>query len=165
MINNYNKFEPKIKESCFIADNASIIGNVDIGEDSSVWFGAVIRGDLEKIVIGRRTNIQDNCTIHVDTDCSVELGDGVTIGHNSIIHGCKIGNNCLIGMGSTILNGATIGDNCIIGANSLITQGKKIPSGVLCLGSPAKIIRELTEEEINFIKKNAEHYVELAKCY
>lgn len=163
MIYRFKEYTPEIDESCFIADNSSVIGNVSIDEDSSVWFGAVVRGDTNEITIGKSTNIQDNCTIHSDGDFPVKLGDGITIGHNCIIHGCSIKNNCLIGMGSIILNGAEIGENSIIGAGSLVTQNTRIPSGTLCFGSPAKVVRKLTEEEVNSIIESAKHYAELSK--
>lgn len=165
MIYKFKEYTPKIDESCFMADNSSVIGDVSIDEDSSVWFGAVVRADTNEITIGKSTNIQDNCTIHSDGDFPVKLGDGITIGHNCIIHGCSIKDNCLIGMGSTILNGAEIGENCMIGAGSLVTQNVKIPSGTLCLGSPAKVVRKLTDEEINSIMESAKHYTGLSKVY
>ena len=155
----------KINESCFIAETASVVGEVTIGEDSSVWYGAVIRSDMNKTIIGSRTNIQENTTVHNDTDFPTIIGDEVTIGHNCIIHGCTIKNNSLIGMGAIILNGATIGENTIIGAGSLVTQNKEIPSGVLCMGSPAKIIRNLTEEEIASLKESAKHYMEMSEMH
>lgn len=165
MIYSFKEFVPQINKDCFIAENSAVIGNVSIDEDCSMWFGAVIRGDSNKITIGKNTNIQDNCTIHTDENFSTTLGEGVTIGHNCVIHGCSIKDNCLIGMGSIILNGAEIGENCIVGAGSLITQDAKIPSGVLCFGSPAKVVRKLTQEEVNSIKESAEHYVETSKIY
>lgn len=155
----------EISESCFIAETASVVGEITIGEESSVWYGAVIRSDMNKTIIGSRTNIQENTTVHNDKDYPTLIGDGVTIGHNCIIHGCTIKNNSLIGMGSIILNGSIIGENTIIGAGSLITQNKEIPSGVLVLGSPAKVIRNLTEEEILSLKESAKHYVEMANMH
>lgn len=165
MIKNFLKKRPYIEESCFIAENASIIGDVKIGQNSSVWFGSVIRAELNSISIGKNTNIQDNSTLHEDKDAPLIIGDNVTVGHNVILHGCNIENNVLIGMGSIILNNAKIGEQTIIGAGSLVTEGKEIPSGVLCLGSPAKVIRNLTEEEISRIKISADHYRELASEY
>lgn len=165
MIRNFKDNVPKIHESCFIADSADIIGKVNIEEKCSIWFGAVLRGDCNSIHIGKGTNIQDNCTVHVGLNVSVEVGEYVTVGHNAIVHGCKIGDNCLIGMGAIILNGAEIGSDTIIGAGSLVTSGKKIPSGVLCIGSPAKVVRELTEEEKKNISVSSMHYIEEAKEY
>lgn len=165
MIKSFVEKSPYIEESCFIAGNASIIGDVKIGGNSSVWFGTVIRAESNNIIIGKNTNIQDNSTLHEDKDAPLIIGDNVTVGHNVILHGCNIDNDVLVGMGSIILNNATIGEKTIIGAGSLVTEGKKIPSGVLCLGSPAKVIRNLTEEEINKIKISADHYKELASEY
>lgn len=154
-----------INESCFIAETASVVGEVTIGANTSVWYGAVIRSDMNSTIIGEKTNIQENSTVHNDSDFPTIIGDEVTIGHNCIIHGCTIKNNSLIGMGSIILNGAIIGENTIIGAGSLVTQNKEIPSGVLCMGSPAKVIRNLTEEEIASLKESAKHYVEMAEMH
>jgi carbonic anhydrase/acetyltransferase-like protein (isoleucine patch superfamily) len=165
MIHQFEGKMPQVHNNSFIASNSDIIGNVFIGEYSSIWFGAVIRGDQDSLHIGNYTNVQDNSTIHNDEGFPVVIGDHTTIGHNSIIHGCTISNNTLIGMGSTILNGAEIGEYTIIGAGSLVTKGKKIPSGVLCMGVPAKVIRNLTMEEKESINKSAEHYVELSKKY
>ncbi len=165
MIHQFDGKIPKVHKNSFIASSADVIGNVTIGEYSNIWFGAVLRGDMDSLSIGESTNVQDNSTVHNDDNVPVSIGDYVTIGHNCIIHGCKISSNTLIGMGSTILNGAEIGEYTIIGAGSLITQGKKIPSGVLCMGVPAKVIRELTMEEKESIKKSAQHYVELSMKY
>ena len=141
MVTKFKDKEPRVHESAFIAEGTHIIGDVSINEECSIWFGAVLRGDCNSIHVGKGTNIQDNCTVHVGVKDNVEIGEYVTIGHNVIVHGCKIGDNTLIGMGSIILNGAEIGSNTIIGAGSLVAEGKKIPSGVLCLGSPARVIR------------------------
>ena len=147
----------------YIAKSAVVTGDVKIGEDSSVWHTAVIRGDLAPIEIGNGTNIQEQAVLHVDMQCGVKIGDGVTIGHGAIIHGCTIGSNTLIGMGAIILNGAVIGDNCIIGAGALVTGGTVIPNGTMALGSPAKVKRELREEEIESNRLNALEYVKLSK--
>ncbi|GFZ31545.1 gamma carbonic anhydrase family protein [Clostridium zeae] len=162
---SFDKVYPKVHNEAYIADTVDIIGKVDIQKDVSVWFGTVIRGDINSISIDEGSNIQDNSTVHVDTNNPVIIGKNVTIGHNSIIHGCTIGNNVLIGMGSIILNGATIGENTIIGAGSIVTENKNIPSGVLCFGSPAKVIRELSEEEIKNVGASAERYIKLSKKY
>ncbi len=156
---------PIVHETCFVAENATIIGDVIIGANSNIWYSAVIRSEDQPTVIGKNTNIQENSTVHIDHEFATTIGDDVTIGHNCIIHGCTVGNNVLVGMGSTILNGAEIGENTIIGAGSLITQNKKIPSGVLCMGVPAKVVRELTEEEIESIKISAKNYVHLGEIY
>ncbi|MDK2798494.1 MAG: hypothetical protein PWP27_74 [Clostridiales bacterium] len=165
MILKYKNYYPKIHKSCFIANSANIIGNVEIGEDSSIWFNAVLRGDVASITVGRKTNIQDGCIIHGDTGTNTVIGDGVVVGHNAILHGCQIYHNCLIGMGATVLNNARIGENCIIGAGALITSDKEIPPNSLVLGSPAKVIRKLTEQEIQSIFKRAQGYIDLSKEY
>jgi len=146
-----------------IAKNATIVGNVELEEDVSIWYNAVIRGDLDKIVIGKGSNVQDNCVIHVSKGYPTIIGGYVSIGHGAVLHGCRIGDNVLVGMNATILNGAKIGDNCIIGANALITQNKEIPPNSLVLGVPGKVVRELSEEEIKSIKENALRYIDLAK--
>ncbi|WP_017413252.1 gamma carbonic anhydrase family protein [Clostridium tunisiense] len=163
MIKSYKGKMPSIKESCFVAENATVIGQVSIDDNANIWYGTVIRSDMDYTTIGKNTNIQENTTVHNDFNTPTEIGDNVTIGHNCVIHGCKINNNVLIGMGSIILNNAEIGENTIIGAGSLVTQGKKIPSGVLCIGSPAKVVRELSSEEIASIKSSAIHYLEMAE--
>ncbi|MEG0771695.1 gamma carbonic anhydrase family protein [Clostridium sp.] len=163
MIKAYKGNTPEIKDSCFIAENATVIGQVEINDNANIWYGTVIRSDMSYTTIGENTNIQDNTSVHNDFSTPTEIGDNVTIGHNCVIHGCKISNNVLIGMGSVILNNAEIGENTIIGAGSLVTQGKKIPGGVLCIGSPAKVIRELTKEEIESIKSSVIHYIEMAE--
>lgn len=165
MISEYKGKKPIIHESCFIANNTDIIGEVEINEETNIWFGTRIRGDINSIVIGCKTNVQENSVIHVDNNSPVEIGDNVTIGHGSIIHGCSISNNVLVGMGTIILNDAKIGKNTIIGAGSLVTEGKVIPEGVLCMGRPAKVIRELTEEEKNNIKYWAKEYVDISDNY
>ena len=154
-----------IDKSVYVASGAKVIGKVNIGENSSVWFNAVIRGDSNSIYIGKNSNVQDNSTLHTSSNHSLSIGDFVTIGHGCIIHGCKVGNNILVGMGSIILDGAIIEDNCIIGAGTLITQNKIIPSNSLVFGNPMKIIRNLTIEEINSIKENALMYVKEARDY
>lgn len=165
MIRNFMDKEPCISDKAFVAENAALIGDVVVKNSASVWYSAVLRGDNERILIGEGSNIQDNCTVHVDDGYPVNIGEGVTVGHNVILHGCTVGKNSLIGMGSTILDGAVIGENVIIGAGSLVTSGKQIPDGVLCLGSPAKVIRELSQEEIDSIKESAKHYMEKAEKY
>ncbi len=145
------------------AEGSRIIGNVTLGRDSSVWYNAVIRGDEDRITIGERTNIQDNCVLHVDRGFPMDIGSDVTVGHGSILHGCSVGNNTLIGMGSIVLNGARIGSNCVIGAGTLITQNKEIPDGMLAFGNPVNIVRPLTDDEIRQVGASAEHYVLEAK--
>ena len=147
----------------YIAPSASITGEVTIGQDSSVWHNTTLRGDMAPIFIGDRTNIQDGAVLHVADDLPCVIGDDVTVGHGAIIHGCKVGSRCLIGMGSIILNGAEIGDECMLGAGALVTEGKKIPSRSLVVGSPAKVIRGISDEELLKILGNASEYVRLAK--
>ncbi len=132
----------------FVAESAMIIGSVRLRNQSSVWFNCVLRGDNDWLDLGERSNIQDGCIVHTDPGIPVTIGDGVTVGHNVMLHGCTIGDNSVIGIGSTLLNGATIGRNCIVGANSLITENKQFADGTLILGSPAKVMRELSDEEI-----------------
>ena len=144
---------------CFIADSASVIGNVKLHEEVGIWFGVVIRGDNEPISIGARSNIQENSVLHTDPGFPVIIGEGCTIGHNATIHGCKIGDNSLIGMGATILNGAVIGKNCLIGARALVTEGKQIPDNSLVVGAPAKVIRTLDEASAMMLAKSADIYV------
>ncbi len=165
MILKLDNIKPKIHENTFIANSADIIGNVEIFENVSIWFGAVLRGDVEKIVIGKNSNIQDNSTVHTDFGIPCIIGENVTVGHNVVLHSCNISDNVIIGMGSTILNGAKIAKNCLVGANSLVTHKLEYEEGVLILGNPAKIVRILTDEEIEHIVKNANHYVENAKRY
>ena len=148
-----------VGEDYFIAENATVIGSVIIHNDVSIWFNAVIRGDNDPITIGEGTNIQDGAVIHTDEGIPLKIGKGVTVGHQAMLHGCTIGDNSLIGIHAVILNNAEIGKNCIIGANCLITQGKVIPDNSMVLGSPGKIVREVTEEEIEELKHSAEHYV------
>ncbi|MCX6350926.1 MAG: gamma carbonic anhydrase family protein [Bacteroidetes bacterium] len=149
----------------FIAPNATVIGNVQIGDNSSVWFGAILRGDNDLIKIGDRTNIQDGAIIHVDPNVPVSIGDEVIVGHAAIIHGATVGNNTLIGMRATLLNNSKIGNWCIIGAHALVTEGTIIPDFSVVMGSPAKVVKQLTEEQKIKVKKNAEVYVKLAKEY
>ncbi|WP_165002939.1 MULTISPECIES: gamma carbonic anhydrase family protein [unclassified Enterococcus] len=147
----------------FIAPNATVIGDVTLAKEVSIWYQAVLRGDSNWIKIGRGTNIQDGTIVHVDHDAPVEIAEQVTVGHQCMIHGCKIEKGALIGMGSTILNHAVIGENSLIGAGSLVTEGKVIPPNVLAFGRPAKVIRPLTEEEIQKNKENIQHYIDIAQ--
>ncbi|HVK91987.1 MAG TPA: gamma carbonic anhydrase family protein [Mycoplana sp.] len=144
---------------CWIAPDAQVIGKVVIGEDVGIWFGATLRGDNEPITLGARTNIQENTVIHTDPGKPVTIGDGCTIGHGAIIHGCTIGDNSLVGMGATVLNGAVIGNNCLVGAGALVTEGKVFPDNSLIVGSPARVVRSLDEAAIEGLKKSADSYV------
>lgn len=156
---------PDIADNAYVAPSAQIIGNVKMADHSSVWFGVVIRGDNDLIEIGARTNIQDNSVLHTDPGIPLIIGDGVIVGHRVMLHGCKIGENTLIGIGATILNGAVIGKNCIIGAHSLITEGKVIPDGSMVVGSPGRIIKSLTEQHFQMLRVNSEVYVANAKRF
>ncbi|MEE4660340.1 MAG: gamma carbonic anhydrase family protein [Halieaceae bacterium] len=146
----------------FIAPTAAVVGAVHLGDGSSVWFGAVIRGDNEPIVIGARSNIQDGSVLHSDPGFPLHIGANVTVGHNAMLHGCSIGDGTLVGINAVVLNGAKVGRNCVIGANSLVPEGMEIPDGSLVVGSPAKIKRELSEEQQAFFSRNADHYVDNA---
>jgi len=165
MLVSYKQYKPEIDDSAFIAQNSTIIGRCTIGQNCSIWFNAVLRADVNEIIVGNGTNVQDGCVIHCDEDYKTTIGENVTIGHNAIIHGCTIGENCIIGMGSTVLDGAVIGENVIVGANSLVTSGKIIPAGVLVMGSPAKVVRMLTAEEIEGIRHSVKGYVSLSREY
>ena len=146
----------------FLAPGAHIVGNVSLGENVGIWYNAVVRADMESITIGNNTNIQDNCTLHTGNGFPIVVGEGVTIGHNAIVHGCHIGDNTVIGMGSILLNGAKVGRNCIIGAGSLVTKNTVIPDGSLVMGSPAKIKRNLTWEEKLGNLENSKEYVSVS---
>jgi carbonic anhydrase/acetyltransferase-like protein (isoleucine patch superfamily) len=149
----------------WIAPTATVIGKVTVGEGVGVWFGVVIRGDQERITIGRDTNIQEHSVLHTDTGFPCTIGVGVTVGHRALIHGCTIGSNVLVGMGSIVINGARIGDDSIIGAGALVTEGKDFPAGSLILGAPAKVVRPLTMDEITRNRLSAAHYVANWKRY
>lgn len=151
-----------IHRSVKIFEGAIVTKNVEIDEKSSIWFNAVLRGDIEPIKIGKSSNVQDNCVLHSSADHPLEVGDFVSVGHSAVLHGCKVEENSLIGMNATVLNGAVIRKNSIVGASALVTEGREFPEGSLILGVPAKAVRKLSEEEINGIKDNAVHYVEMA---
>lgn len=156
---------PVIAETAFVADSANIIGDVEVGNFSSIWFNAVLRGDQNKIKIGSRTSIQDCVVIHADPENGVLVGDNVTVGHGAVLHGCRIEDHVIIGMNSTVLNGAEIGKNSIVGANALVPQGKKFPDNSLIIGVPGTVKRETSEEEVEAIRENAKEYVEIAEEY
>ena len=149
----------------FIAANATVVGSVRLKDRASVWFNCVLRGDNDWLIVGERSNIQDGCVLHTDPGIELVIGDGVTVGHKVMLHGCTIGDNSLVGIGSTILNGAKIGRNCIVGANSLVTENKEFPDGSLILGAPAKVARELSDEEIAHIGYSAQVYVANAQRF
>jgi len=152
-------------DSVFVAANACLIGSVELKRDSSVWFNAVLRADNDLITVGEGSNIQDGSVLHTDAGIRLTVGRNVTVGHKVMLHGCEIGDNCLIGINAVVLNHVKIGPNCLIGANALIPEGRDIPEGSLVLGSPGKIARELTPEEIAQIRHSGQHYVENARRY
>ncbi|MEA4957013.1 Protein YrdA [bioreactor metagenome] len=165
VINGLNDLKPQIHESVKLFEGSHIIGDVKIDENSSVWYNAVIRGDKGPIVIGKCSNIQDNCVIHCSDTLTTTLKDFVSIGHGAIIHGCEIGENVIVGMNATILNDSKIGNDSIVGAGSVVTEGKEFPNQSLIMGVPGRLIRQLNSEEIKKIKSNALDYVDLIKSY
>ncbi len=156
---------PDLERAVFVAEDAAVLGDVTAQEGSSIWFHATVRGDCGSIIIGEGNNVQDNCVLHSDTGYKVDIGKYVTIGHSAVIHGCSIGDGSLIGMGAIILNGAVIGKNCIVGAGALVTQNKVIPDHSLVIGSPAKVIRQVSDEEVRESRRNAERYIEHGGAY
>ena len=156
---------PRVADSAWVADSAQVMGNVELGEDASVWFGAVIRGDTEVIRIGQRSNIQDGSVLHADIGKPLTIGDDVTVGHKVMLHGCTIGDGSLVGIGAVVLNGARIGKGCIVGAGSLVTEGKEFPDGSMIMGSPAKVVRTLTPEQQQGLVMSAVHYVDNARRF
>ena len=156
---------PRIADSAWVADTAQVIGRVEMAADSSVWFGAVLRGDTEHIRIGAGSNIQDNSMVHADPGFPALIGDHVTVGHLVMLHGCIVGDNTLIGMQAVVLNGAKIGRNCIVGAGALIAAGKEFPEGSLIIGNPARVVRELTPEQIADIRVGSDHYMANARRF
>ena len=156
---------PQVAASAWVADNAQVIGDVSLGEGASVWFGATLRGDSAPIVIGAGSNIQDGSVLHADEGLPLTIGDNVTVGHQVMLHGCTIGDESLIGIGAIVLNGAKIGKNCLVGAGSLVTEGKQFPDGSMVMGSPAKVVRQLTPEQIEGLRQSAKHYTENAARY
>ncbi|WP_296447390.1 gamma carbonic anhydrase family protein [Rhodoferax sp. UBA5149] len=156
---------PQISDSAWVADSAQVMGNVALADDASVWFGAVLRGDTETIRIGRRSNIQDMSVLHADVGMPLTVGEDVTVGHQVMLHGCTIGDGSLIGIGAVVLNGAKIGKGCLVGAGSLVTEGKEFPDGSMILGSPAKVVRQLTPEQMEGLRMSAQHYVGNARRF
>ncbi|MDO9132417.1 MAG: gamma carbonic anhydrase family protein [Hydrogenophaga sp.] len=156
---------PQVAASAWVADNAQVIGDVVLGEDSSVWFGATLRGDTETITVGRGSNIQDGSVLHADVGFPMTLGENVTVGHQVMLHGCTIGEGSLIGIGAVVLNGAKIGKHCLVGAGALVTEGKEFPDGSMILGSPARVAKTLTPEQIEGLRMSAKHYTDNAARY
>jgi carbonic anhydrase/acetyltransferase-like protein (isoleucine patch superfamily) len=166
MLISHDGIRPRVDPSAYVHSSAQVIGDVHIGPQSSVWFNAVIRGDVFHVRIGARTNVQDNSTIHVTTSrWATIVGDDVTIGHNVVLHGCTIGNRCLIGIGAIVLDGCEIGDDCIVAAGSVLTPGTKVEPGQLVLGSPARVARRLEESELEYLRASAGNYVANAEKY
>ncbi|MCU0926583.1 MAG: gamma carbonic anhydrase family protein [Hydrogenophaga sp.] len=156
---------PQAAESAWVADNAQVIGNVLLGEDSSVWFGATVRGDTETISIGPGSNIQDGSVLHADVGFPLDIGAQVTVGHQVMLHGCSIGDGALIGIGAIVLNGAKIGKHCLVGAGALVTEGKSFPDGSMIFGSPARAVKTLSPEQIEGLRQSAQHYIDNARRY
>lgn len=156
---------PQLADSAWVADSAQVMGRVSLAEDSSVWFGTVIRGDTEFIQIGKGSNIQDLSVLHADVGMPLVVGENVTVGHQVMLHGCTIGDESLIGIGAVVLNGAKIGKNCLVGAGALVTEGKEFPDGSMIIGSPAKVVRQLTPEQMAGLRASAQHYIDNARRY
>lgn len=165
MIYSLDQLTPRIGAGVYVAPNATVIGDVVLGDGVSIWFGAVLRGDVECLTIGAGTNIQDNSVLHSDPGSPLVLGERVTVGHRVILHGCRVGNESLIGMGATVLNDARIGRHCLVGANALITEGKQFADGMLIVGAPARVVRPLTADEIAGLALSAERYRERGQRY
>jgi carbonic anhydrase/acetyltransferase-like protein (isoleucine patch superfamily) len=156
---------PRIADTAWVADSAVVIGNVELAEEASVWFGAVLRGDTETLTIGRRSNVQDGSVLHADHGFPLVLGEGVTVGHQVMLHGCRIGDGSLVGIQAVVLNGTRIGRHCLVAAGAVVTEGKEFPDGSLIMGAPARVVRPLTPEQIDGLKESAQHYVDNARRY
>lgn len=156
---------PTISQSAWVADSAQVIGAVELGQDVSIWFGAVLRGDTEHMRIGRGSNIQDGSVLHADIGKPLSVGEDVTVGHKVMLHGCTVGDGSLIGIGAIVLNGARIGRHCLVGAGALVTEGKEFPDGSMIIGAPAKVVRQLTPEQIEGLRASARGYVENARRF
>ena len=156
---------PQVNATAWVADSAQVMGSVTLGEDASVWFGTVVRGDTDSITIGAGSNVQDASVLHADFGKPLVIGERVTVGHQVMLHGCTIGDESLIGIGAVVLNGARIGKNCLVGAGALVTEGKEFPDGSMILGSPAKAVRQLTPEQIEGLRLSAQHYVDNARRF
>lgn len=156
---------PTVAESAWVAGSAEVMGDVVLGEEASVWFGVVVRGDTSAIRIGARTNIQDLSVLHSDVGMPLTIGSGVTVGHKAMLHGCTVGDDSLIGIGAVILNGAKIGKGCLVGAGALVTEGKEFPDGSMIIGSPAKVVRQLMAEQLQGLRQSADHYVANAQRF
>jgi len=170
-IKPFKGISPKIDPSAFVAETAVLVGDVEVGANTSIWYGVTIRGDINFVRIGRDTNVQENTVVHVDLndrglgDCSTVLGDRVTVGHGAILHGCKVGDDCLIGMGAIVLSGAKVGAGSVVAAGALVKEYQEVPPRSLVAGMPAQVKREVTDVELEMIKKSAQHYADLAREY
>ena len=156
---------PQVDSTAWIADSAQVMGHVTLGPDASVWFGCVLRGDTESMTIGEGSNIQDLTVMHADHGLPLTIGKHVTVGHKVMLHGCTIGDESLLGIGAIVLNGARIGKNCLVGAGSLVTEGKEFPDGSMIMGTPAKVVRQLTPEQIEGLRLSAQHYIDNARMF
>jgi carbonic anhydrase/acetyltransferase-like protein (isoleucine patch superfamily) len=156
---------PRVAASAWVADSAQVIGQVELQDEASIWFGAILRGDTDWLVVGRRSNIQDGSVVHADQGFPTTLGEGVTVGHQVMLHGCTIGDHSLIGIQSVVLNGAKIGRHCLVGAGALVTEGKEFPDGSVIMGRPAKVVRALTDEQMRGLEDIATHYVQNARRF
>ena len=156
---------PDVAESAWIADSAQVMGNVQLASDASVWFGTVVRGDTATITIGEGSNVQDASVLHADLGMPLVIGRHVTVGHQVMLHGCTIGDESLIGIGAIVLNGAKIGKNCLVGAGALVTEGKEFPDGSMIIGSPARAVKALTPEQIEGLRRSAQHYIDNARRF
>jgi len=164
-IHTYKNISPTLGKSCYISESAEIIGDVEIGDFANIWFNSVIRGDMDKIFVGENTNIQDLSMLHVDHNVPLIIGKNVTVGHRVVLHGCKIGDSCLIGMGAVVLDHSIIGKGSVVAAGSIVPPNKEYPENVLILGSPAKVVRVLTEEEMFGYHNQYKHYLSLSREY
>ena len=156
---------PQLTDSAWIADSAQVIGDVRLAADVSIWFNTIVRGDNDPITIGAGSNIQDGCVLHTDEGVPLHIGERVTVGHQVMLHGCTIGDESLVGIGAVVLNGAVIGKHCLVGAGSLVTEGKTFPDGSLIVGSPARVVRPLTQQQIEGLRESALHYIENARRF
>ncbi len=161
----FDGHRPSVAESSWVAPNATLVGQVTLGEDASVFYGAVLRGDVDSIAIGARSNLQDNVVVHCDSGIPTSVGIGVSVGHSAVLHGCTVEDDCLIGMSATVLNNAVIGTGSLVAAGAVVLEGTVIPPGSLVAGVPAKVRRELRTDELEHIRHNAEHYVELGRAH
>lgn len=166
MIDSFLGRSPSLAVDVYVADSAVVVGDVTLGEEASIWFGASLRGDVHWIEIGAGSNVQDNATVHVSRGTHpCRIGAGVTVGHNAVVHGCTVGDDCLIGMGAVILDGAVIGEGAIVGAGALVAMNTQVPPRSLVLGTPARLVRDLTDDEVESNRRNASHYVRMSRMY